>query len=228
MQDDKESVQYLKAFAVKQDSKLLELLMAYEEEYKVYENLDLIEQIQNRLKVEKNNYGVSELKYARLVQSAFILEQFAIFDANLGNRSIHRDSSMANNLLWILDNYDMEKAVFWADNYHVKKKERDVSGGYLAKALQEKYFVIGMHLAKGSTRGRIAETSKIASRLIPSKPEYFLNAAEDSIYFLSAEDFCDKFNMQERIFESMEELCELNYYDAIIHIKNASPAIEIE
>jgi len=228
MQDDKQSVRYLRTFAKKNDEELLGLLVAYEEEYKVYENLDIIKQIQKHLEKEKSNYKVSKLKYNRIKHSAFLLEQFAIFDANLGNRTIHRDSCMANNLLWVLDKYDREKAIFWADNYHTKKQPTYSAGGYLSKILKEKYYVVGMYLSKGFTNGKFSNSSILSPRLLPSNPEHFLNTAKDSVYFLSSENFCDEFNKQEKVIVSMEDLCELNYYDAIIHIKNASPAIEIE
>jgi len=224
MQDDAQSIQFLKSFADVYDKVLFDFLLAYEQEYKVYENLAIIKQIQEHIESNKNNYDVSELKIKRLEQSAFLLKQFAIFDANLGNRSIHRDSSMANNLLWILDTYEDRKVIYWADNFHTRKDISSSAGGFLDKILKEDYYVISFHLSKGYTAGKFSRKSILSPRLFPRRPQYYLNAAPDSIFFLDAKDFCKAYSKNTKTFDSMQEMCEHEFYDAILHIKHASPA----
>lgn len=225
MQDDIQSIHYLKSFAEMNDDALLDLILAYEEEYKVYENLEIIKQIQKYIKKNKKIYDVDEIQFKRLEHSSFLLEQFAIYDANLGNRSIHRDSSMANNLLWVLNSYENRKAIFWADKYHTIKDISTSAGGFIEKALKEKYYVIAFHLSKGFAAGKFSTSSILNPRLIPSKPQFYLNAASDSIFFLDAKEFCGEFLNQSRKIESMEEMCKMHNYDGIVHIKKASPAL---
>lgn len=228
MQDDKQSIQYLKEFALEEDNKLYSLILAYEEEYKVYENLKIIKQIQNHLITKQSLEDEINHEYNRLLHSSKILEQFAIFDANLGNRSIHRDSSMANNILWISNNYPKRKLFYWADNTHVKKKAITSAGGYLAKKLGEEYYVIGTAVGKGKTKGKFDENANLTAQLFPSRREYFLNAAKDSIYFLPLEKFRLELQDIKENYHDMNRRWEFDLFDAMIYIENVSASRKIK
>ena len=64
----------------------------------------------------------------------------------------------------------------------------------------------------------------LAPRLFPSRREYYLNIAKDSIYYLPLEEFSVKLQNQVEGFEGKNKEWEFDYFDAIIHIENASAA----
>lgn len=219
MQKEEQSLQYLKDFAKEHDKKLYDLVLACEEEYKVYEDLALIKKVQKQITNRISKLDIPKTTYDRLVQSSMLIEQFIRFDANLGHRTTHRDSCMANNLLWILDQYPDRKAFYWADNHHVKKAKKVMAGGYLDRALGDQYYVIGTTLAYGTTKGRFDDNAELSPRLFPSRREYLLNGLQDSIYFLPLKDIYPTLIQQNESAIYLNKNWEFDLFDAMIHIK---------
>ena len=222
MQREKQSLQVLKDFAKEHDQKLYELVLDSEEEYKVYEDLALIKKVQKQITNRISKLDITKATYDRLVQSSMLIEQFIRFDANLGHRTTHRDSCMANNLLWILNQYPDRKAFYWADNAHVKKAKKVWAGGYLDRALGDKYYVIGTTLAYGTTKGRFDDNAELSPRLYPSSRAYLLNGVKDSIYFLPLKDVYPTLLQQNENAIHLNKNWEFDLFDAMIHIKHST------
>lgn len=189
MQDDTYNVRALVEFAEQYDKALLNKITAYEEEYKVYESLALVDSLLSHVNKKREDYltKVTEEKLRKLLKNIDLLKQYIYFDANIGsNRGVHRDSSMANNISWIFDSYPKTKAIVWAHNSHISKIQDENMGGFLEKNLGEEYFNIGFALNKGNYRAKRNGKYEDCVLNFPflNSYEYYLSMADTPIYYL--------------------------------------------
>lgn len=76
-------------------------------------------------------------------------------DQNWNQRWIERDSMMAENINWLLDNfYKDEKVIIYAHNFHIAKynEKEEVMGEYLAAKMDSLMYSIGFFAGSGTYR----------------------------------------------------------------------------
>ena len=109
-------------------------------------------------------YAKSLRDYARtkpkdaseFVRAAELLEFLAAVPSIEGlNVAAHRDSKMAENLLWVRDKYlPGEKVMLWAHNYHVSRLrsagQPSMVGAFVEANIGEKYLPVGFSFYEGS------------------------------------------------------------------------------
>ncbi len=126
---------------------------------------DFITDLENQVKQKQDEYLeiISEKEYNLLKQLVVILEQCRKFclavneNAELDIDSwTFRDQSMAENISWMMDFEDEEKAFVWSHNAHIKKggkpenPESKALGYYLDQKYGEDYYAIGFDFGTGS------------------------------------------------------------------------------
>ena len=82
------------------------------------------------------------------------------------NQTTYRDKMMAENILKHMAEKEESRGVFWAHNGHIanlfsKKKHSGVAGGYLKKALVDRYFILGQEFDQGTFNARVRPTDYI-------------------------------------------------------------------
>lgn len=243
MQEDTYNIQALIDFSENYDEMLLDKVLAYQEEYKVYESLDLVDSLLMHVEMKRGEYlekiSVEELN--KLSKNIDLLKQYVYFDANIGNnRSVHRDSSMANNINWICDSYPETKAIIWGHNSHISKVKNEKMGGFLEEKLNDKYFNIGFSLNKGSYRAKRNGDFENCDLRCPffNSYEYYLSMTDKPIYFLPTNKVVDNLEWYNKksasTFRSVGAVCNdfqfweskdvFKSYDALIYIENSTPA----
>ncbi len=251
IQSDETSFMKLKTYAKDKDVILLELLNDYKSEYRVYELLDIVKKIKNRLVKTKENFSDNQFRY--YYQHANLLHQFVNFDANIGIRAINRDSCMADNIKWILDSNSETKAIYWAHNRHIKKdnqvrywsdrnyqrrNNRETTGGFLNSLLENEQYVIGFALKKGFVRAKsngVYKEDNYLHRIMPYSYEYILSQADEPIYFIDLSTISNLIKTQKYFIEigagmnnkyPQSTKYDLGKsFDAVIYIDESSAAV---
>ncbi|MEO1170811.1 MAG: erythromycin esterase family protein [Myxococcota bacterium] len=180
-----------------------------------------------------------------------VVEQFTLAMAQSEEGSKHqlRDFHMFENLTWFRQHYGNPRAVLWAHNEHVWRREGnggvDVLGRQLGKALGEDYFAIGVDFGRGAYRapsakgwvhtvGRAPADSLTAKLLRRGRPHAFTPVrgaamrvfAETERLRTSAGGYApydDDGRLQE-----MSTMSVTDRYDAILSVATSSPSIALE
>lgn len=156
---------------VKQNNEILEfieqgkMMFAEIDEEKEAELKEYVEDLKQQIKQEKEIYlkAISEEEYDLLKQLVTILNQCRKFCLAMNENAEYntdswtfRDQSMAENISWMMDYEDEEKAFVWAHNAHIKKggkpenPESKALGYYLDQKYGEDYYAIGFDFGTGA------------------------------------------------------------------------------
>lgn len=112
---------------------------------------------------------INEDQYYWLIQNAAILVQ------NSNPRSkdyVFRDSCMAENINWILDNNPKEKIILWAHNGHINRKKGSL-GSHLSEQYGEDYYNIGFASNSGTYTATKSGRLNSNNVLLEGKPGSF-------------------------------------------------------
>lgn len=99
-----------------------------------------------------------------------------------------RDQFMAENLLWIKQQYPTEKIILWAHNGHIQKHYRvhKVMGQYLADALKNEYYALGFAFHEGdyTAKGKNGLSAYDAQKSAPGSFEYYFHQSGLPIFLI--------------------------------------------
>ncbi len=99
-----------------------------------------------------------------------------------------RDQYMAENLLWIKQQYPKEKIILWAHNGHIQKlyPVRKVMGQYIADALKNDYYALGFAFHEGSynAKGKNGLSAYEAQKSAPGSFEYYFHQSGLPIFLI--------------------------------------------
>nr|WP_314492621.1 erythromycin esterase family protein [uncultured Chryseobacterium sp.] len=118
------------------------------------------------------------------LQNARIIEQY------LAKSYSTRDKLMAENVMWIAENYPNSKIVVSAHNGHINNRKNEM-GSFLKDALKNDYTTFGVAFYKGTytalsntLKKESLRTPQIAQTAIPGTVEYLLNSLDIPILIL--------------------------------------------
>lgn len=116
------------------------------------------------------------------------MQQFSAEGRQSSNAT--RDAMMAENVMWLREQYPRQKMMLWAHNGHVEKEHRQGAlfkdnsmGSNLEKALGDKYLNVGFSTNSGAYRAsRVSSRDSMSAGnvllpAIPGQYEYYLHAA---------------------------------------------------
>ncbi|OJJ15161.1 hypothetical protein BKI52_39535 [marine bacterium AO1-C] len=109
-------------------------------------------------------------------------------DKNWHQRWTARDSAMANNAAWLIENrFKGQKVIIVAHNFHVARfnQKEEVMGEFLAKKYGKQMYVLGTFAAKGSYHGNYGNTRKMkAPEARAPDLKHYINTLPKYAYFL--------------------------------------------
>ncbi|MBO9152092.1 erythromycin esterase family protein [Chitinophaga sp. GCM10012297] len=108
-------------------------------------------------------------KFAWAMHHIAVIEQFAQLAAENTFGSA-RDSSMAENVDWLVKRYPGSKLVLWAHNGHVSKAA-NAMGGYLEKMYGKQMVVMGFAAAEGTYTAIIPGQAIFSNNVLSAPPD---------------------------------------------------------
>lgn len=106
-------------------------------------------------------------------------------DRNWNQRWIERDSMMAENVVWLLDNfYKNDKVIIYAHNFHIAKHndKEEVMGEYLNERIGDKMYSVGFFAGSG-TYGNGKSISSADSTQLDIK--HIIRQLDEGVNFLN-------------------------------------------
>ena len=113
-------------------------------------------------------------------------------DKDWSQRWMERDSMMAENVTWLLDNfYKNERVIIYAHNFHIAKhnKKEEVMGAYLASTMNDEMYSMGFYAGSG-TFGKDKTLSPPDSLQLDIK--HIISALKKGVNFLNLSDLDGK------------------------------------
>jgi len=136
-------------------------------------------EIYNYMDTTRNQRILKMNGYERIKKTCDLLNQYNTFNSSFKPESGYRDSCMAENIRWILNQSDSSKIILWAHNGHVKRAERTM-GQFLDNWYNNKMVVFGFSLYEGTYTAINRQTNALDTNNILALPdsscyEYYFN-----------------------------------------------------
>jgi erythromycin esterase len=167
----REKMQKIDGYFVEENIEIFEfveegkMMFADIDEQREKELKSFVQKLDQRIEQKKEDYQkkISLTEYKLLEQLVVVLNQCRKFCLAVNENSSYeldswsfRDRSMAENISWMMDVEDEEKAFVWAHNAHIKKggkpedTESKALGYFLNQKFGEDYYAIGFDFGTGS------------------------------------------------------------------------------
>lgn len=124
------------------------------------------------------------------IDRKWFLQNVRIIEQYLAKSYATRDKLMAENVMWIAENYPNSKIVVSAHNGHINNRENEM-GSFLKEALKNDYTTFGFAFYEGTytalsntLKKESLRTPQIAQTAIPGTVEYLLNSLDIPILIL--------------------------------------------
>ncbi len=124
------------------------------------------------------------------IDRKWFLQNIRIIEQYLAKSYSTRDKLMAENVMWIAENYPNSKIVVSAHNGHINNRKNEM-GSYLKDGLKNDYTTFGFAFYEGTytalsntLKKESLRTPQIAQTAIPGTVEYLLNSLDIPILIL--------------------------------------------
>lgn len=134
---------------------LTQLALVSNDEFYSFKKADIKKKISSKIS-ELANFDLQFLSVTERNRTTILLRYLSqIAECQSSKNNSCRDIKMGENLLYHLENSEIDKGLFWAHNIHIanwynEKKQRGVAGGVVKHHLKDKYLSIGQEFYEGS------------------------------------------------------------------------------